>query len=206
MFNFTCVFKVSQITLVAARLGQFCETLKTRVKLNTNFFADVQAKQIRQAHKLTFPLFLPHAPQEIGTKMTQCVRVQFLFQFVRHVLARYVTRPAFVLVQCWYVPATEIDWVFTNTYTGQNTQKRTTCNKPAADLYSKLVGTSLLQDLVAMLVPSLLTSCYKPAADLLQAWWTQQPCYKLFQQHVIGLQVNNLSTSCESQTWYNLTK
>ena len=37
MFNFTCVFKVSQITLVAARLGQFCETLKTRVKLNTNF-------------------------------------------------------------------------------------------------------------------------------------------------------------------------
>ena len=37
MFNFTCVFKVSQITFVAARLGQFCETLKTRVKLNTNF-------------------------------------------------------------------------------------------------------------------------------------------------------------------------
>ena len=35
-------------------------------------------------------------------------------------------------------------------------------------------------------------SCYKPAADLLQAWWTQQPCYKLFQQLVIGLQVNKL--------------
>ena len=32
----------------------------------------------------------------------------------------------------------------------------------------------------------------KPAADLLQAWWTQQPCYKLFQKLVIGLKVNKL--------------
>ena len=31
-----------------------------------------------------------------------------------------------------------------------------------------------------------------PAADLLQAWWTQQPRHKLFQQLVIGLQVNKL--------------
>ena len=57
---------------------------------------------------------------------------------------------------------------------------------------SKLVRISLLQDLFALVAPSLLTSCYKPAADLLQAWWTRQPCYKLFQQLVIGLQVNKL--------------
>ena len=63
---------------------------------------------------------------------------------------------------------------------------------------SKSATTTCWQDVLARVVPSLLTSCYKHAADLLQAWWTQQPaCYKLFQQnlHVIGLQVNKLVTS-----------
>ena len=88
-------------------------------------------------------------------------------------------------------------------YTRKNAQLVTNLQQTC----SKLVGTSLLQDLSALLLPSLLTSCYKSAADLLQAWWTQQDClYKLFQQLVIVLQVNNLSTCCESQTWYNLTK
>ena len=87
-------------------------------------------------------------------------------------------------------------------YTRKNAQLVTNLQQTC----STLDGTSLLQDLFALLVPSLLTSCYKPAADLLQAWWTQQPCYKLFQQLVIGLQVNNLSTSCEQQTWCNLTR
>ena len=59
-------------------------------------------------------------------------------------------------------------------YTRKNAQLVTNLQQTC----SKLVGTSLLQDLFALLVPSLLTSCYKSAADLLQAWWTQQPCYK----------------------------
>ena len=71
---------------------------------------------------------------------------------------------------------------------------------------SKLVGISLLQYLFALFVPSLLTSCYKSAADLLQAWWTQQPCYKFVLTTCYRAAINNLSTCCESQTWYNLTK
>ena len=59
-------------------------------------------------------------------------------------------------------------------YTRKNAQLVTNLQQTC----SKLVGISLLQDLFALFVPSLLTSCYKSAADLLQAWWTQQPCYK----------------------------
>ena len=59
-------------------------------------------------------------------------------------------------------------------YTRKNAQLVTNLQQTC----SKLVGTSLLRDLFALFVPSLLTSCYKSAADLLQAWWTQQPCYK----------------------------
>jgi hypothetical protein len=33
--------------------------------------------------------------------------------------------------------------------------------------------------------------------QLLQVCWAQQTCYKLFQQLVIVLQFNSLSTSCE---------
>ena len=50
-------------------------------------------------------------------------------------------------------------------YTRKNAQLVTNLQQTC----SKLVGTSLLQYLFALLVPSLLTSCYKPAADLLQA-------------------------------------
>ena len=35
--NFTCIFKVFQIALVASRLGQFCENLKILVKLILNY-------------------------------------------------------------------------------------------------------------------------------------------------------------------------
>ena len=46
------------------------------------------------------------------------------------------------------------------------------------------------------------------AADLLRAWWTQQPCYKLLQQLVIGLQSttfqqvvsNKLATTCQNNS------
>jgi hypothetical protein len=56
-------------------------------------------------------------------------------------------------------------------------QKRTSCNKPAADLYSNAVPTTCQQDVFALLVPILLQGC-----------WAQQACYKLFQ--------NNLLSSC----------
>ena len=61
-------------------------------------------------------------------------------------------------------------------YTRKNVQLVTNLQQTC----SKLVGTSLLQDLFALFIPSLLRSCYKSAADLLQAWWTQQPCLHKF--------------------------
>jgi hypothetical protein len=51
----------------------------------------------------------------------------------------------------------------------------------------------------ALLVPSVLTSCQRLVDNVLQGCWAQQTCYKLFQQLVIVLQFNNLSTSCEWQ-------
>ena len=50
-------------------------------------------------------------------------------------------------------------------YTRKNAQLVTNLQQTC----SKLVGTNLLQDLFALLVPSLLTSSYKSATDLLQA-------------------------------------
>jgi hypothetical protein len=58
--------------------------------------------------------------------------------------------------------------------------------------------------MLALLVPSLLTSCQWLVDKLLQDSWAQQTCYKLFQQLFIVLQLNNLSTSCEWQPCSNL--
>ena len=55
--------------------------------------------------------------------------------------------------------------ILVDNYTRENTQLVTNLQQTC----SKRVGTSLLPDLFALPVPSLLTSCYKPAADLLQA-------------------------------------
>ena len=70
---------------------------------------------------------------------------------------------------------------------------------------SNAVPTTCQQDVFALLVPSLLTSCQRLVDNLLQGWWAQQTCYKL-QQLVIVLQFSNLSTSCEWQPCSNLMK
>ena len=59
------------------------------------------------------------------------------------------------------------------------------------------VPTTCQQDVFALLVPSLLTSCQRLVDNLLQGCSAQQTCYKFFQQLVIVLRSNNLSTSCE---------
>jgi hypothetical protein len=59
---------------------------------------------------------------------------------------------------------------------------------------SNAVPTTCQQDIFALLVPSLLTSCQRLVDNLLQGCWAQQTCYNLFQQLVIVLQFNNLST------------
>jgi hypothetical protein len=71
---------------------------------------------------------------------------------------------------------------------------------------SNAVPTTCQQDVFALLVPSLLTSCQRLVDDLLQGCWSQQTCYKLFQQLVIVVQFNNLSTCCEWQPCSNLIK
>jgi hypothetical protein len=59
---------------------------------------------------------------------------------------------------------------------------------------SNAVPTTCQQHVFALLVPSLLTSCQRLVDNLPQGCWAQQTCYKLFQQLVIVLQFNNLST------------
>jgi hypothetical protein len=71
---------------------------------------------------------------------------------------------------------------------------------------SNAVPTTCQQDVFALLAPSLLTSCQRLIDNLLQGCWSQQTCYKLFQQLAIVLQFNNLSTSCEWQPCSNLMK
>jgi hypothetical protein len=62
---------------------------------------------------------------------------------------------------------------------------------------SYAVPTTCQQDVFALLVPNLLTSCQRFIDNLLQGFSAQQICHKLFQQLVIVLQLNNLSTSCQ---------
>jgi hypothetical protein len=69
------------------------------------------------------------------------------------------------------------------------------CNK-LQQTCGNAVPTTCQQDVFALLVPSLLTSCQRLVDNLLQGC-VQQNCYKLFQQLVIVLQFNNSSTSCE---------
>jgi hypothetical protein len=71
---------------------------------------------------------------------------------------------------------------------------------------SNVVPTTCQQDVFALLVPSLWTSCQRLVDNLLQGCWAQQTCYKLFQQLVIVLQFNNLSTSCEWQPFTSCNK
>ena len=84
-------------------------------------------------------------------------------------------------------------------FTRKNAQVVTTC--------SNAVLTTCQQDVLALLVPSLLTSCQRfVGGNLLQGCWAQQTCCKLFQQLIIVLQFHNVSTSCEWQPCSNLIK
>jgi hypothetical protein len=56
---------------------------------------------------------------------------------------------------------------------------------------SNAVPTTCQQDVFALLVPSLLTSCQRLVDNLLRGCWAQQTCYKLFQQS-LEQAVNNL--------------
>ena len=86
-------------------------------------------------------------------------------------------------------------------YTRKNAQVVTKLQQTC----SIAVPTTCQQDVLALLVPSLLTSCQ----DLVKTYckvprlFIQQTCYKLFQQLVIVLQFNNLSTSYEWQSCSN---
>jgi hypothetical protein len=87
-------------------------------------------------------------------------------------------------------------------YTRKNVQLVTNMQQTC----SNVVSTTCQQDVFALLVPSLLTSYQRLVDNLLQGCWAQQTCYKLFQQLVVVLQFNNLSTSCEWQPCSNLIK
>jgi hypothetical protein len=87
-------------------------------------------------------------------------------------------------------------------YTRKNAQVVTNLQQTC----SNAVPTTCQQDVFALLVPRLLTSSQRLVDNLLQSYWAQQTCYKLFQQFVIVLPFNNLSTSCEWQPCSNLIK
>jgi hypothetical protein len=91
-------------------------------------------------------------------------------------------------------------------YSPPNTRKNAQVVTNLQQTCSNAVPTTCQQDVFALLVPSLLTSCQRLVNNLLQGCWAQQTCYKLFQQFVIVLQLNNLSTSCEWQPCSNLIK
>ena len=73
-------------------------------------------------------------------------------------------------------------------YTRKNAQLVTNLQQTC----SKSVATTCWQDMCShWLSQACWQGCYKPAADLLQAWWTQQPCYK-FLPTTCYRAVNNL--------------
>ena len=81
--NFTCIFKVFQIALVALRLGQFCETLKIQAKLILN---------CPRAHAITYTKynFCLHNKYNVFYRITCWLRIcLFLYVFCRH-LAKLV--------------------------------------------------------------------------------------------------------------------
>jgi hypothetical protein len=63
-------------------------------------------------------------------------------------------------------------------YTRKNAQVVTNLQQ----ICSNAVPTTCQQDVFALLVPSLLTSCQRLVRNLLQDCWAEQTCYKLFQQ------------------------
>jgi hypothetical protein len=87
-------------------------------------------------------------------------------------------------------------------YTRKNTQVVTSLQQTC----SNAVPTTCQQDVFALLVPSLFTSCKRLVDNLLQGCWAEQTCYKLFKQLFLVQQFNNLSTSCEWQACSNLIK
>jgi hypothetical protein len=82
-------------------------------------------------------------------------------------------------------------------YTRKNAQVVTNLQQTCAVL------TTCQQNVFALLVDKLSTTCWQLA---IQGSWAQQTCYKLFEQLVIVLQFNNLSTSCEWQPCSDLIK
>jgi hypothetical protein len=72
-------------------------------------------------------------------------------------------------------------------YTRKNAQVVTNLQQTC----SNAVLTTCQQDVFALLVPSLLTSCQRLVDKWLQGCWAEQTCYKLFQQLIIALQLNN---------------
>ena len=93
-------------------------------------------------------------------------------------------------------PRTRADYPrFRGNYTRKNAQVVTNLQQTC----SNAVPTTCQQDVFVLLVPSLLTTCQRLVDNLIAATGccSQQICYKLFQQLVIVLQFNNLSTSCE---------
>ena len=65
------------------------------------------------------------------------------------------------------------------THVSKNTQVVTNLQQTC----SNVVPTTCQQDVFALLVPSLLTTCQRLVDNLLQSCWAQQTCYKLFQQN-----------------------
>jgi hypothetical protein len=103
---------------------------------------------------------------------------------------------------CWQLVTSSPTACWETYYTRKNAQIATNLQQ----ICSNAVPTTCQQDVFALLVPSLLTSCQRLVGNLLQVCWAQKTCYKLFQQLVIVLQFNNLSTSCEWQSCSNLIK
>jgi hypothetical protein len=129
--------------------------------------------------------------------LTTCQQDEFatgLWQACQQVVTMllfYQVATRLSLTTCWQIVELRV-------YTRKNAQvvtnlQQTSCSNGNA------VPTTCQQDVFALLVPSLLTSCQRLVDNLLQGCWAQQTCYKLFQQLVIVLQFNNLSTSCKWQ-------
>jgi hypothetical protein len=88
-------------------------------------------------------------------------------------------------------PGNDSTWCKSSMYTRDNAQVVTNLQQTC----SNAVPTTCQQYACSQLVDNLLQGC-----------WAQQTCRKLFQQLVIILQFNNLSTSCEWQPCSNLIK
>jgi hypothetical protein len=100
-----------------------------------------------------------------------------------------------VNTSCWKEIAAILGYTRKNARVVTNLQQ--TCS-------NAVPTTSCQQDVFALLVPSLLTSCQRLVDNLLQGCWAQQTRYKLFQRIVIVLQLSTLS--CGWPSCSNLIK